>query len=115
METLKKELPKVRAQIRKGAQRFVLITNVSGTAHFDVGSIDELQALLEEHIPLPAQAWWRDDIDRRLDDTWDLKFAHPVLFTGTDFLRLAVEASSTEDRERRKDAITTFLSYQFNL
>ena len=66
--TLNKELPKVREQIRKGVERFVLVTNVSGTAHPELGSIDELQALLNEHIPIPAQAWWRDDIDRRLDD-----------------------------------------------
>ena len=112
--TLNKELPKVREQIRKGAERFVLVTNVSGTAHPEVGSIDELQALLNEHIPIPAQAWWRDDIDRRLDDEWDLKFSYPVLFSGTDLLRLVVEAGPSEGRERRRNAITAFLSDQFN-
>ena len=112
--TLNKELPKVREQIKKGAERFVLVTNVSGTAHPEVGSIDELQALLNEHIPIPAQAWWRDDIDRRLDDEWDLKFSYPVLFSGTDLLRLVVEASPSEGRERRRNAITAFLSDQFN-
>ena len=112
--TLEHELPKVRKQIKKGAERFVLVTNVSGTAHPKVGSIDELQALLEEHIPIPAQAWWRDDIDRRLDDAWDLKFAHPALLSGTDLLRLVVEASPGEGRERRRNAITAFLSHQFD-
>ena len=112
--TLDKELPKVRDQIRKGAQRFVLVTNVSGTAHSEVGSIDELQSLLNKHIPIPAQAWWRDDIDRRLDDAWDLKFSYPVLFSGTDLLRLVVEASPSEGRERRRNAISAFLSDQFN-
>ena len=111
--TLKDELPKVRKQIGEGAKQFVLITNVSGTAHLHAGSIDKLQALLEEQIPIPAQAWWRDDIDRRLDDAWDLKFAHPALFTGTDLLRLLAEASPSEGRERRRNAITAFLSGQF--
>ena len=92
----------------------MLVTNVSGTAHPDVGSIDELQTLLNEHIPIPAQAWWRDEIDRRLDDAWDLKWAHPALFSGADLLRLAVEASPSEGRDRRRNAIRAFLSHQFD-
>ena len=114
LKTLKDELPKVRKQIMEGAERFVLVTNVKGTAHLKSGSIDNLQALLEEYIPIPAQAWWRDDLDRRLDDAWDLKLAFPSLLTGTDLLRLLVEASPSEGRERRQNAITTFLSAQFN-
>ena len=92
----------------------MLVTNVSGTAHPAAGSIDKLQALLDEQIPIPAQAWWRDDLDRRLDDAWDLKFAYPALFPGTDLLRLVVEASPSEGRERRRNAITAFLSHQFD-
>ena len=113
LRTLKGELPKVLAQITEGAKRFVLITNVSGTGHPETGSIDKLQALLEEHIPIPAQAWWRDDLDRRLDGEWDLKFAYPVLFSGADLLRLVVEQGSNEDRERRRNTIKAFLTGQF--
>ena len=113
LRTLRDELPKVREQIVEGAERFVLITNVSGSGTPDSGSMDKLQALLDEQIPIPAQAWWRDDIDRRLDDAWDLKFAYPALFSGTDLLRLVIEASPSEGRERRRNAITAFLSSQF--
>ena len=49
----------------------------------------------------------------RLDNAWNLKFAHPALFTGTDLLRLVVEASPSEGRERRQNAIRAFLSDQF--
>ena len=112
LKTLKSELPKVHERIRDGAKRFILVTNVAGTAHPKVGSIDLLQALLDEHVPIEAQAWWRDDLDRRLDDAWDLKFAYPSLFSGTDLLRLVFEASPSEDRERRQNAITAFLSAQ---
>ena len=113
LQILKDELPKVRQQMREGAERFVLVTNVAGTAHFKSGKIDKLQALLDKEIPIPAEAWWRDDIDRRLDDAWDLKFAYPALFSGTDLLRLVVEASPSEGRERRRNAINAFLSTQF--
>ena len=114
LRTLRSELPKVQEQIRKGAKHFMLVTNVSGTAHPEVGSKDKLQALLKKHIPIPAEAWWRDNLDRRLDDAWDLKLSYPALLTGTDFLRLMIEASPSEGRERRQNAITTFLSDQFN-
>ena len=114
LRTLRGELPKVREQIAEGAKRFVLITNVAGTSHSKVGSIDKLQALLDEHIPIPAQAWWRDDLDRRLDNAWDLKFHYPALLSGADLLRLMVDASPSEGRERRQNAITAFLSVQFD-
>ena len=91
----------------------MLVTNVAGTAHPEVGSIDKLHDLLAEHIPIPVQAWWRDDLDRRLDNEWDLKFMYPALFSGVDLLRLVVEASPRESRERRQNAITAFLSGQF--
>ena len=92
----------------------MLVTNIAGTGHSGGGSIDKLQALLDEHIPIQSEAWWRDDLDRRLDNAWDLKFAYPQLFTGTDLLRLVFEASPSEDRERRLNAITSFLSGQFD-
>ena len=112
LRTLRDELPSVERQIEEGAERFVLVTNVAETGHFGAGSIDKLQALLDEHIPIPAQAWWRGDLDRRLDNAWDLKFAYPQLFSGTDLLRLAIEAGPSEGRERRRNAITAFLRAQ---
>ena len=113
LKTLKDELPKVRKRVDDGAQQFVLVTNVAGTAHPQSGSIDTLQALLEEHIPIPAQAWWRDDLDRRLDDALDLKFSYPALLSGTDVLRLLIEKSPSEGLQRRRNAMTAFLSQQF--
>ena len=114
LRTLRAELPKVQKQALKGAKRFVLVTNVAGTGHPGVGSIDKLQTLLDEYIPVTAQAWWRDDLDRRLDDAWDLKLAYPALLSGTDLLRLVMEASPSEGRERRQYAIRAFLSGQFD-
>ena len=113
LRTLRDELPKIQAQIEEGAERFVLITNVAGTAHQGTGAIDRLDKLLGQLIPIPAIAWWRNDLDRRLDNAWDVKFAYPALFSGTDFLRLVIEASPSEGRERRRHAISAFLAGQF--
>lgn len=114
LKILKGELPKIKKQMESGAERFVLVTNAAGSAHSGTGSIDKLQELLDEHIPVPAQAWWRDDLDRRLDNSWDLKLLYPALLSGADLLRLIMEAAPSEDRQRRQNAIAAFLSGQFD-
>ncbi|HTQ61102.1 MAG TPA: hypothetical protein VMI32_12800, partial [Candidatus Solibacter sp.] len=81
------ELPKVKKLIEMGASNYLLLTNIPGTAHPKVGSIDLLNNLMAQALGIPAQCWWRDDIDRRLDDAWALKWAYPELMTGADFLR----------------------------
>ena len=70
LETLKRELPKVQKQIGEGAERFVLVTNVSGTAHPAAGSIDKL--------PSPA---------RRADPEFRLKRGGETISTGAWTMR----------------------------
>lgn len=113
MQVLKDEVPKIQTLVPKGAVRFILVTNVPGTAHLDHGSIDELQQMLNEKMPVPAQCWWRDDLNRRLDDAWDLKWSYPELLTGPDLVRLLIEERITEDRARRAAAVRAFLKDQF--
>ena len=60
------EAPKVKDLIPRGAARYVLLTNIPGTAHLDRGSIDKLNASLKDKLGIPANCWWRDDINRRL-------------------------------------------------
>ena len=114
MQTIKKELPAILKQIPNGAVRFHLVTNVPGTGPQDSGSIDQLHSLLEQSLPIPAVAWWKDDLDRRLDSRWDLKFSYPSLLTGSDVIRYLIESHPREDRERRRNAITAFLSRQYS-
>jgi hypothetical protein len=113
LETVRNELPKINKLIQRGASRYFLITNAAGTAHLDVGSIDRVQKELSTLIPIPATCWWRDDLNRRLDAKWDLKLRYPEVLTGQDFLRLLLETSAGEQQERRRRAITTFLSAQY--
>jgi hypothetical protein len=109
------ELPKIRNQITKGAKNFVLLTNVRGTAHPDSGSIDIISQLLNKELGIPSQCWWRDDLSRRLDNSWDLKWVHPELMTGKDLIRFIVENGLSEDKERRSSAIRAFVKDQFNI
>jgi hypothetical protein len=74
MAIVEDEAPKVRELIPRGATQYVLLTNIPGTAHLDRGSIDKLNQLLADKLNVPSFCWWRDDINRRLDTAWDLKW-----------------------------------------
>lgn len=114
LEIIEEEAPKLHKLIPKGAKSYYLITNVPGTAHLDVGAIDKCQTLLSNALSVPAFCWWRDDLNRHLDNAYDLKWIYPELMTGTDLLRLIVESGLTEDKERRTSAIRTFVRTQYN-
>ena len=113
-ETVKQESPKVSKLIPKGAKQYYLLTNVPGTAYLESGSIDVVQELLRQHLDIPAQCWWRDDINRRLDDSWNIKWSYPEILSGPDILRYIIQNGLTEDSERRTSAIRTFLRDQFD-
>jgi hypothetical protein len=115
LEIIQGEAPKVKKLIGKGAQKFFLITNVPGTAHPDVGSIDKMNQLLENELGIPSRCWWRDDLNRKLDDAWNLKWSYPELMTGPDLIRSLIESGLSEDKERRASAIRTFVLEQFNV
>jgi hypothetical protein len=109
---MSKEIPKIKGLIPKGARNYYLLTNVSGTAHLDKGSIDKLQALLAD-LGLPAMCWWRDDLNSRVDGRWDLKWSYPEILTGTDMLRFIVENGLSEHKERRHNALRAFVRDQY--
>jgi hypothetical protein len=89
------------------------LTNIPGTAHLDTGSIDTLNESLTQQLGIPAFCWWRNDINRRLDNAWDLKWAYPELMTGPDFLRWIIDSGLSEHKERRSTAIRSFLRAQY--
>jgi hypothetical protein len=88
LKIMDQEAPKVSNLIPKGAEKYVLITNVQGTAHPETGSIDKMSNLLTSKMGIPSICWWRDDICRRLDNAWDLKWVYPELMTGPDLIRV---------------------------
>jgi len=109
------EAPKVRELIPRGAIQYVLMTNIPGTAHLDTGSIDKLNATLTEKLGIPSLCWWRDDINRRLDNAWDLKWVYPEIMAGPDFLRVVIESGLSEHRERRSATVRAFLRAQYDM
>ncbi|HVB25981.1 MAG TPA: hypothetical protein VNG51_28840 [Ktedonobacteraceae bacterium] len=113
-DILQEEAPKVSKLIPKGAKAYYLLTNVRGTAHLDVGSIDKVNKILSDVIEIPSTCWWRDDINRRLDNSWDLKWAYPEIITALDMLRYLLENGLTEDRHKLISVIEAFVQVQYS-
>ncbi len=111
---VEEEGPKVKRLVAVGAKHYVLLTNVPGTAHLEAGSIDSVNELLTQQLGISSVCWWRNDICRRLDDAWNLKWAYPELMTGPDLIRVVIESGLSEEKERRASAIRAFLMDQFS-
>lgn len=108
------EREKVERLAVRGAQQYILITNVQGTAHLDVGQVDKVQNHLNETLPIPAMCWWRGDLDRRLENAFDLKLRYPGVLKGTDLIRLLWELSAQGDApRRRKSALQAYEAYHY--
>ena len=112
-EIIEQENEKVVRLRSLGASEYILISNLSASSHLGVGSIDKVQAALTEKFGIPSMCWWRNDISRRLDGAWDLKWRFQELMTGSDIVRLVFESGLAQHQERRSTAILAFLATQF--
>lgn len=110
---MKGEAPKVERLIPRGAVKYYLLTNVAGTAHQDAGSIDKLQKIINTSIEIPGQCWWRDDLNRRLDTLWDLKWSYPEVLSGKDILGIVISEGLNEAKEKRETAIRNYVKKQY--
>ena len=112
VDNLRKELPRVASWIRGKATKYILITNIPGTASPGTGSIDIVRDLLTG-LGVPSMCWWRDDIERRLDDAWNIKFSFPEVLRSQDIFQVLVERDRTEEERRRILALKAFIREQF--
>jgi hypothetical protein len=110
---MKEEIPKIKKLIPEGAVKYYLLTNIPGTAHPNTGSIDILNKMLKKELNIPSQCWWRDDLNRRLDNASELKWVYPELMTGLDILQYTLEIGLSEEKERRTNAIRSFVKAQY--
>ena len=113
LKTLRKESQKLKHLIPDGASQFVLLTNAYASGTLNTGSLDQAAQLLRANVPIPATCWWRDDIERRLDNAWDIKWSFPEVFSSPDFLRLIFEQNDRRRAARRTLAVRASLRDQF--
>lgn len=113
-EIIKSEGPKVKKLIAKGASNYVLVTNISGTAHLEVGAIDKINKLLTQSFSIPTKVIWRDDLDTRLDNNQDVKGSYPQICNIVDLLQSFLKSSEPQASIATARTIKGFISTQFS-
>ena len=111
--TIKSEKTKVEQLIERGATHYYLITNVQGTAHLDVGSIDKANAALAKAFGINSQIWWRDDLDGRLDNALDVKWSYPEVLRASDLLPLLLKQIDDQDDLQSARTLKSYMATQF--
>ena len=106
------EKPKLPALIARGATRYYLLTNVLGTGHLDVGSIDTAHAQLTGALGITAHIWWRDDLDARLDNAPGIKWAYPQILNAADVLSLQLQRAENPADQQAARTVRAYLSAQ---
>jgi hypothetical protein len=114
LEIAAAEAKKAAALVKDGAVRYILATNVPGTAHYKFGSIDKMNAELTNAIGVTAECWWRDDLSRQLDSSLALKLKYAEILSGDDALTLLAAAHSSHDYSRQLNAIRAFMASQYD-
>ena len=109
---IKSEQTKVEQLIQRGATHYYLITNVQGTAHLDTGSIDRANSALTKAFSIPAQVWWRDDLDARLDNAPDVKWSYPDVLRASDLLPLLVQHLGGPDELPSARTLKSYIAVQ---
>lgn len=115
IEAVSKEIIKINNLIPRGAKKYYLITNVKGTSHLGVGSIDLLNGLLEKSLSIPSMCWWRDDLARRIELNPMLKWSFPEILSGQDMINSILFQNINEDRDRRESVIMSYLIDQYDM
>ncbi|MFI9813212.1 NACHT domain-containing protein [Saccharothrix variisporea] len=122
IEALEGEVIKVQRLAARGAKKYILITNTQCSSHLDNGTRDRVQTWLDSELPIPAQVWWRDDIDRRLDGEREIKRTYGLL---RDFLGIAellnlkhpdideAEFIKIAKGDHRTNALVKYLAHQY--
>lgn len=111
-DLIRSEKKKVHALVKNGIAGYYLLTNVSGTAHFQVGSIDKVNDTITKEFGVPCYVWWRDDLERRLESSKHLLWRYPELARGPDFLEFLANARETEIAKYSAKTFSLYMSVQ---
>ena len=112
-ELIQSEKEKVKKLIARGATHYYFITNIQGTAHLDAGSIDKVNQELANAFGLPTQVWWRDDLDRRLDNARDIKWSYPEILKATDVLPWLIRNPNDSEDMQAAHALKSYMATQY--
>jgi len=112
VDVIKSEVDKVQKLKKRGATAYYLITNISGTAHLDAGSIDQVNKQLSEALDIPSYCWWSDDLEARINNHSDIKWSFPDILKGTDILQMLLEGGLPSMAQPRRLALKSYIATQ---
>ena len=110
---IKSEQGKVKELILRGATHYYFLTNVSGSAHPGAGSIDKANESLTNAFGIPARVWWRDDLDRRLDNSDAIKWSYPEILKATDLLSFLTRLPENTQNLESARALKSYMASQY--
>ena len=114
-DLIETEKAKVAKLVERGATRYFFITNVKGTAHLDGGSIDRVNATLTEAFGIPTEVWWRDDLDRRIDQASDIKWSFLDICRATDLVQFLIARPNDREKTEAANAIKAYMAHQYGV
>lgn len=101
---IREEAANIRRLAAEGAEAYILLTCVAGTAARNRGTMDRLDERLQVHsedFGIPVSCWWQADIDARVDTApKELKWAYSEMLAGHDLVRCLIESGALEARDR---------------
>ena len=101
---IREEAANIRRLVSEGAEEYILLTCVAGTAARGRGTMDRLDERLQVHSEIfgvPMSCWWQADIDARVDTApKELKWAYSDMLAGHDLVRCLIERDALEERDR---------------
>ncbi|WP_152642595.1 NACHT domain-containing protein [Pseudarthrobacter chlorophenolicus] len=112
-DAVKRENDSIDRLIKKGIAEYKLVTNVPGTGRADAGTMDRVDKFLKDNINIPAQVLWRDDLDARLSNNYDLKWFYSEVLATPDVVRSLLEQTLGGDNRRRLKAVTSYMRSQY--
>ncbi len=110
---IKSEKHKVDDLVQRGATQYVFVTNVEGTSHLGSGSIDKVNDTLTDAFGIPSIVWWRDDLDRRLENSVDIRWKYLEVLKATDVLPLIVPSLAKREMQKVNNALRSYLVMQY--
>ena len=113
VDLVKSDRDKVKKLLSRGATEYYLITNVRGTAHLATGSIDRAAAELTRELGLQSRIWWRDDLDRRLDNAFSIRWSYPEILPATDVLPLLLRNFQPAEHLQPARALRSYIAAQY--
>ena len=113
-DLVQNEQDNVKRLIADGATSYYFITNVKGTASRNRGSIDTVNEVLTKSFEIPCKVWWRDDLDRHLEQFINIKWSYPEILKGSDILPLVLAGVENSTRTRFERIVRSYLASQYH-